>query len=52
MAEGFGSYPTIREALNCKSDTEVAKRIRRRAMQLGGVVMETESARKEAEACI
>lgn len=40
--EGYGSYPTIREALNCQSDTEVARKIRQRAFQLGGVVMETE----------
>lgn len=42
MAEGYGSYPTIREALNCRSNTEVARKIRQRALQLGGVVMETE----------
>lgn len=40
--EGYGSYPTIREALNCLSNTEVARKIRQRALQLGGVVMETE----------
>lgn len=42
MAEGFGSYPTIREALNCQSNTEVARKIRQRALQLGGVVLEAE----------
>ena len=42
MAEGYGSYPTIREALNCQSNTEVARKIRQRALQLGGVVMEAE----------
>ncbi len=42
MEEGYGSYPTIREALNCLSNTEVARKIRQRALQLGGVVMETE----------
>lgn len=40
--EGYGSYPTIRGALNCLSNTEVAMKIRQRALQLGGVVMETE----------
>ena len=42
MEEGYGSYPTIREALNCLSNTEVARKIRQRALQLGGLVMETE----------
>lgn len=52
MAEGFGSYPTIREALNFKSDTMKARRIRQRALQMGGVELETERVRKEAGACI
>lgn len=52
VAEGFGSKPTVIAALRYKSDTLKAKRIRQRALQMGGVVMETESARKEAEACI
>ncbi len=43
MSEGLGSYPTIREALNCRSNTEVARKIRQRALQLGGVVMAGES---------
>ena len=47
--EGLGSYPTIREALNCRSNTEVARKIRQRALQLGGVVMETERVKKELE---
>ena len=46
--EGYGSYPTIREALNCSSNTEVARKIRQRALQLGGVLMEAEKVRKEA----
>ena len=45
MEEGYGSYPTIREALNCRSNTEAARKIRQRALQLGGVVMETERLR-------
>ena len=49
MSEGLGSYPTIREALNCRSNTEVARKIRQRALQLGGVVMETERVKKELE---
>ena len=40
--EGYGSYPTIQSALDCRTDTVVARRIRQRALQLGGVVMETE----------
>lgn len=43
-AEGLGSYPTIREALDCRSNTEVARRIRQRALQLGGKVMVDEGA--------
>lgn len=43
--EGYGSYPTIREALLCQSNTDVARKIRQRALQLGGVVMETERVR-------
>ena len=42
MEEGYGSYPTIREALNCQSNTEAARKIRQRALQLGGVVLEAE----------
>lgn len=48
--EGYGSYPTIREALNCRSNTEAARKIRQRALQLGGVVMETERLRVVAGA--
>ena len=46
--EGYGSYPTIREALNCLSNTEVARKIRQRALQLGGVMMESEKVAKAA----
>ena len=40
--EGWGSRPTVISALRCQSDTQKARRIRRRALQLGGVVMRTE----------
>lgn len=50
--EGYGSYPTIREALNCRSNTEAARQIRQRALQLGGVMMEAERVRKEGASCI
>ena len=46
--EGYGSDPTIREALNCLSNTEVARKIRQRALQLGGVMMESEKVAKAA----
>ncbi len=37
--EGWGSRPTVISALRYKSDTQKARRIRRRALQLGGVEM-------------
>ena len=40
--EGYGSYPTIQSALDCRTDTAVARKIRQRALQMGGVVMEAE----------
>ena len=46
QAEGYGSQPTIRRALRCECNSEVACKIRQRAMQLGGVVVETEKIRK------
>ncbi|MBP3762915.1 MAG: hypothetical protein J6I49_03430 [Bacteroidales bacterium] len=48
QAEGYGSQPTIRKALRCESNTKVSMRIRQRALQLGGVVMEVEKIRQEA----
>ena len=45
--EGYGSQPTIRRALRCESNTETSRKIRQRALQLGGVVMEQERVRKE-----
>lgn len=48
VAEGLGSKPTVIAALRCRSNTEKACRIRQRALQLGGVVMEAErTAQKE-----
>lgn len=44
--EGYGSRPTVIAALRCRTNTERAKRIRQRALQLGGVVMETERLRE------
>jgi hypothetical protein len=40
--EGFGSQPTIRKALRFETNTEIAKKIRQKALQLGGYVMESE----------
>lgn len=40
--EGYGSRATIASALRYRSNTERARRIRQRALQLGGVVMELE----------
>lgn len=34
------TYPTVRQALRFLSDTEKAKRIRKVAMEMGGMVME------------
>lgn len=47
--EGYGSYPTIRAALNCECNSDVAKRIRQRALHLGGVVLEAERVRMGVE---
>jgi len=44
--EGYGSRPTVIAALRCRTNTERAKQIRQRALQLGGVVMETERLRE------
>lgn len=44
--EGHGSYHTIANALDFRCNTERAKRIRQRALQLGGVVMEVEKTTK------
>lgn len=41
VAEGFGSKPTVIAALRYRSDTMKARKIRQRALQMGGVVMET-----------
>lgn len=48
--EGYGSKPTVIAALRCKSNTTKACKIRQRALQLGGVVMEAEKVRNEKEA--
>ena len=46
--EGLGSRPTVIAALRLKSNSEKACKIRQRAFQLGGVVMEVEKIRREA----
>lgn len=43
VAEKLGSRPTVISALRFESDTAKAKKIRQRALQLGGVVMTSEN---------
>lgn len=43
--EGYGSRPTVIAALRCRTNTDRAKKIRQRALQLGGVVVESENVR-------
>ena len=53
MCEEFHtSRVTVGAALRLRTNTEVARKIRQRALQLGGVMMEAERVRKEAAACI
>lgn len=42
------SRVTVGAALRLKTNTELARKIRQRALQLGGVLMEAEKVRKEA----
>ncbi|MBQ0159402.1 MAG: ArsR family transcriptional regulator [Bacteroidales bacterium] len=49
VEEGLGSKPTVIAALRCRSNTCKAQRIRQRALQLGGVVMEAERVRMGVE---
>lgn len=42
------SRVTVGAALRLRTNTELARKIRQRAMQLGGVMMEAEKVRKEA----
>lgn len=46
------SRVTVGAALRLRTNTELACKIRQRALQLGGVMMEAESVRKEAAVCI
>ena len=49
-AEGLGSRPTVVSALRYRNNTEKARKIRQRALQLGGIVMEAEkTAQPEVE---
>lgn len=36
------SYPSVRKALRCERNTDLSLKIRQRALQLGGVVVESE----------
>ncbi len=47
--EGFGSRPTIWSALRYRSNTGKAQRIRKRALQLGGIEMTQQG--KEESVC-
>lgn len=46
------SRVTVGAALRLRTDTELACKIRQRALQLGGVKMEAEKVRKEGAVCI
>lgn len=46
------SRVTVGSALRLRTNTELACKIRQRALQLGGMMMEAERVRKEAAACI
>ena len=46
------SRVTVGAALRLRTNTVLACKIRQRALQLGGVMMEAESIRKEAAVCI
>ncbi len=46
------SRVTVGAALRLRTNTELACKIRQRALQLGGVMMEAEHVRKEAAVCI
>lgn len=46
------SRVTVGAALRLRTHTELACKIRQRALQLGGVMMEVERVRKEASVCI
>ena len=46
------SRVTVGSALRLRTNTALACKIRQRALQLGGVMMEAERVRKEGAACI
>ena len=46
------SRVTVGAALRLRTNTELACKIRQRALQLGGVMMEAEKVRKEGAVCI
>lgn len=46
------SRVTVGAALRLRTHTALACKIRQRALQLGGVMMEAEKVRKEGTACI
>lgn len=53
LCEEFGtSRVTVGAALRLRTHTELACKIRQRALQLGGVLMEAEKVRKEVAVCI
>lgn len=53
MCEEFHtSRVTVGAALRLRTNTVLACKIRQRAFQLGGVMMEAERVRKEGPACI